>query len=155
MSGIYTVTFAGVVVSAQQDFFEVVAHASKQCVLLGFGISQSSEVGDAAEEGLSVLVKSGSTTAGSGGSVATPNPLDGSGPASGFTASANNTTKASLGTILTHYAHNWNIRAPLDVILPEQMQLIFGAGRRVTIELATTPADAVTVSGYAVIQEIG
>ena len=52
MSGIYTVTFAGVAVTAQQDLMALVAHSSKQCVLLGFGISQSTEVGDTAEEGL-------------------------------------------------------------------------------------------------------
>jgi len=155
MSGIYTVPFSSVAVTAQQDFFEITAHATKQCVLLGFGVSQSSDVGDAAEEGLSLIVKSGQTTSGSGGTTPTPTPNDGAGAAAGFTAEVNNTTKASAGTILTHYSYNWNVRVGMDVILPEQMQLIFGAGRRLTIELATTPADSLTVSGYAVIQEIG
>jgi hypothetical protein len=155
MSGVYTVQFNGVAVTAQQDIFELVAHATKQCVLIGFGISQSTDVGDAAEEGLSILVKSGSTVSGSGGSSPTPTNNDGSGAASGFTAEANNTTKANTGTIVTHYAHNWNIRMPLDVLLPEPMQIVFGAGRRLTIELATTPADSITMSGYAVVQEIG
>jgi hypothetical protein len=155
MSGVYTVTFTGVAVTAQQDFFEIVAHSSKQCVLLAFGVSQSTEVGDTAEEGLSVLVKSGSTVSGSGGSSATPANNDGSGGASGFTAEVNNTTKANTGTIVTHYPYNWNIRMPLDILLPEPMQIVFGASRRLTIELATTPADSITVSGYAVIQEIG
>jgi hypothetical protein len=44
---------------------------------------------------------------------------------------------------------------PLDIILPEPMQIILVAARRLTIELATTPADSLTVSGYAVLQEIG
>lgn len=155
MSGIYTVNFSGVAVTAQQDFFEIVAHASKQCVLLGFGLSQSTEVGDTAEEGLSVLVRTGQTTSGSGGGSFTPLPTDFTGGASGFTSEINNTTKAQDGTIITHYPYNWNIRVPLDVIYPEQFQLIFGAGRRLTVTLATTPADSITVSGYAVIQEIG
>lgn len=155
MSGIYTVQFTGVAVTAQQDFFEIVAHSSKQCVLLGWGLSQSTEVGDTAEEGLSIIVKSGQTTSGSGGSAPTPVVTDFSGGASGFTCEVNNTTKASAGTIVSHYPYNWNIRVPLDVIYPEQFQLIFGAGRRLTIELGTTPADSITLSGYAVIQEIG
>lgn len=155
MSGIYTVTFTGVAVTAQQDLFEIVAHSSKQCVLLGFGFSQSTEVGDTAEEGLSVIVKSGQTTSGSGGSAPTPVATDGAGSAAGFTAEANNTTKASAGTIVTHYALNWNVRAPFDYVLPEQHQIIFGAGRRLTLELATTPADSITMSGYAVVQEVG
>ncbi len=155
MSGIYTVTFAGVAVTAQQDLMALVAHASKQCVLLGFGISQSTEVADAAEEGLSILVKSGATSAGSGGGAFTPVPTDGVGAASGFTSRINDTTVANTGTIVNHYAYNWNVRVGMDIILPESMQLIFGAGRRLVIGLATTPADSITMSGYAVDQEIG
>lgn len=155
MSGIYTVTFAGVAVTAQQDLIALVAHASKQCVLLAFGVSQSSDVGDAAEEGLSLLVKSGATTVGSGGSAYTPVANDGSGAAAGFTARINDTTIASAGTIVTHYAHNWNVRVGENILLTEPMQLIFGAGRRLVIGLATTPSDSLTMSGYAVIQEIG
>ncbi len=44
MSGIYTVQFTGVAVTAQQDFFELNAHATKQCVLLGFNLSQSKQL---------------------------------------------------------------------------------------------------------------
>ena len=155
MSGIYTVTFAGVAVTAQQDLMALVAHSSKQCVLLGFGISQSTEVGDTAEEGLSILVKSGATSAGSGGGAFTPVVTDGSGAASGFTSRINDTTVANTGTIVNHYAYNWNVRVGMDIILPESMQLIFGAGRRLVIGLATTPSDSITMSGYAVVQEIG
>lgn len=161
MSGIYTVQFNGVATIAgsptvTQDLFQITAHASKQCVLLAWGVSQSSDVGDAAEEGLSILVKSGQTSTGSGGSAPTPASTDPVNAATvGFTAQANNTTIASGGTILTHYAYNWNIRIPMDQVYTDQQQIIFGAGRRLTIELATAPADSVTLSGYAVIQEIG
>lgn len=156
MSGVYTIQFNGVAVTAQQDLFEIVAASGKPFVLLAWGISQSTEVGDAAEESLSILVKSGQTTSGSGGSSATPVPTDSANTvAFGGTAEVNNTTPASAGTIVTHYAHNWNIRVPLDQILTEQQQLLMVASRRMTISLATTPADSITMSGYAVIQEIG
>ena len=155
MSGIYTVTFSGVAVTAQQDFFEVVAAADSPLVIIAYGISQSSDVGDAAEEGLSVILKSGSTTSGSGGSAFTPVPTDGSSAAASFVAEINNTTKATTGTIVAHYTYNWNVRMPLDIILPEPMQIILPASRRATLELATTPADSLTVSGYMVLQEIG
>lgn len=153
---IYTVQFNGVAVTAQQDFFEIVAHAARVAVLLGFGVSQSTEVGDTQEEGLSILVKSGQTTSGSGGSTPTPVANDPSNTiAAGFTCEANNTTKAGTGTIVTHYAFNWNVRAPLDIILPEEHQIVIPASRRFTIELATTPADSIMMSGYAVLKEIG
>ena len=155
MSGQYTVVFSGVAATAQQDLIEVTAASDSPLVLIAFGISQSSEVGDAAEEGLSILVKSGATTSGSGGSSYTPVSTDASQAAASFVAEINNTTKANTGTIVTHYAYNWNIRSSLDIILPEPMQIILTASRRLTIELATTPADSITISGYAVFQEIG
>ncbi len=155
MSGVYTVQFNGVGATAQQDFFELVAASTKPLVILGFTISQSSDVGDAAEEGLSVLFKSGQTTSGTGGSAATPVATDSSGSAASFTAEVNNTTKASTGTIVTHAAWNWNVRVPLEVIFTPEQQLIMAAGRRCTMELATTPADSLTVSGTIWVQEIG
>lgn len=156
MSGVYTIPFSGVAMTVQQDLIEVTAHSTKQCVLLGWGMSQTTELGDAQEEQLLLLVKSGQTTSGSGGSSVTPAPLDPVGAvAAGFVAEANNTTKASAGTITTHYPYGWNVRMEKEVILPESMQVIFGAGRRLTIELASTPADSITANGYAVVQEIG
>ena len=53
MSGVYTVQFNGVAVTAQMDLFELVANSAKPIVILGFSLSQSTEVGDSAEEALS------------------------------------------------------------------------------------------------------
>ena len=155
MSGVYTVQFTAVAVTAAQDLFEIVAASGKPVVLLGFGLSQSTELGDTAEEQLSIVVKSGQTTSGSGGSSVTPVANDSSQAAASFTAEANNTTKASAGTIVTHYPYNWNVRMPLDILYPEPMQLLMAASRRMTIELVGAPTDSITISGYAVVQEIG
>lgn len=155
MSGIYTVTFDRVGVTVAQDLIALVAHATKQCVLLGFGISQTSDFGDAQEEILPLVIQSGATVVGSGGTAPTPTNNDGSAGASGFTARVNDTTRAGTGTIVTHYQIGWNIRVPYDWVPTEPMQLIFGAGRRLVIALLTNPSDALTVSGYAVVQEIG
>lgn len=155
MSGVYTVQFNGVAATAQQDLFELVAASGKPIVILGFSLSQSTEVGDTAEEALSILLKSGQSTSGSGGSTPTPVANDSTMAAAGFTAEANNTTKASTGTIVTHGAWNWNIRVPLDVLFTQEQQLVMAASRRCTLELATTPADSVTMSGTIWIQEIG
>lgn len=151
----YTVQFNGVAVTAQQDLFEIVAPADAVVELLEFHISQSTEVGDTAEEGLSILLKSGSTTSGSGGSAPTPVPLSLGDAAFGGTTEVNNTTKATAGTIVTHAAWNWNIRVPLDVIFTPETCKILSPSARMTIELATTPADSITMSGYAIFREIG
>jgi hypothetical protein len=155
MSGVYTVQFNGVAMTAQQDLFELVAASAKPLVILGFSISQATEVGDAAEEGLSILLKSGQTTSGSGGSTPTPVPNDSTMAAAGFTAEANNTTKASAGTIVTHGAWAWNVRAPLEVLFTQEQQLLMVASRRCTLELATTPADSITANATIWLQEIG
>lgn len=155
MSGVYTVQFNGVAVTAQQDLFELVAASGKPIVILGFSLSQSTEVGDTAEEALSILLKSGQSTSGSGGSAPTPVANDSTMASAGFAAEANNTTKASTGTIVTHGAWNWNIRVPLDVLFTQEQQLVMAASRRCTLELATTPADSVTMSGTIWIQELG
>lgn len=155
MSGVYTVQFNGVAVTAQQDLFELVASATQPIVILGFSLSQSTEVGDAQEEGLSILFKSGQTTSGSGGSTPSKVANDSTMAAAGFTAEANNTTIASTGTIVTHGAWNWNIRMPFDVLFTQEQQLLMAASRRCTLELATTPADSITMSGTIWVQEIG
>lgn len=155
MSGIYTVQFVDVAVTAQQDFFEITASSTQPLIILGWGISQNSDFGDAQEEGLNILVKSGQTTSGSGGSTPSKIATDGTSPAAGFAIEANNTTKASAGTIVTHYPYNWNVRMPIDIWYPEAMQVVLAASRRATLELAKTPADSITVSGYLVVQEVG
>lgn len=155
MSGVYTVQFNGVAATAQQDLFEIVGHASKPYVILGYSLSQTTEVGDAAEEQLLILLKSGQTTSGSGGSAPTPVANDSSGGSAGFTAEVNNTTKASAGTIVTHEARAWNVRGPFDVLYTQEQQLVMAAGRRATLELASTPADSITINGTMWIQEIG
>lgn len=156
MSGSYRVQFNGVAVTAQQDLFEITGHATRPFVVLGFGLSQTTEFGDAQEEDLLILLKSGQTTSGSGGSSPTPSSNEpGGGVAAGFTAEANNTTKASAGTIVTHPVFAWNVRQPMDMVFTQEQQLLMAATRRFTLELASTPADSITMNGYIDIQEIG
>lgn len=154
MGRIYTVSFADVAVTQQQDLFEIVAAAGRTAIIRGLELSQSSEVGDAQEEGLSILFKSGQTTSGASGSAPTPVPVDVNDNAAGFSAEANNTTKASAGTIVTHRAAHWNVRAPYLWMMPPEMCIRVTGGRRFTVELATTPADSITLSGTLYVEEM-
>lgn len=155
MSRIYTVQFTGVAVTAQQDLFEIVAAAGKNCRLRALYLSQSTEVKDAEEEGLSITIKSGSTTSGSGGSAPTPVPMNVTDAAAGFSAEVNNTTKATAGTIVTHHSDNWNVRIPYQLILPPELCVELTGSRRGTVELGTTPADSITMSGTLYVEEFG
>lgn len=150
---VYRVPFAAVAITVQQDFFEVLAGANKLTELLEFHLSQVTKVGDANEAELALLLKTGQTVTGSGGSTVTPIPAQLGDAAFAGTCKANNTTKAGTGTIVTHEAWNWNIRMPFSRIFTPETIIAIGANR-LTLELATTPP-AITVSGVMVLREQG
>lgn len=149
---LYTVVFSGVAVTAQQDLFEINCN-NKSLQITRISLAQETEIGDAMEEMLHLNLKTGMTTSGSGGSAPTPQPVDISDAAAAFTAEVNNTTKSSTGTISTKLVDAWNIRAPyLWLPTPEEKFVISGT-TRLALELATTPADSITMNGTMVIEE--
>lgn len=156
MGRFYTVQFTGVAVTAQQDLFEITATSTRPLFIHALSLSQSTEVGDAQEEGLSILLRRGvGSTSGSGGTAPTPAPLETNQGASGFTAEVNNTTKMSVGTITTLAPMNWNVRMPFDWIPTPEIRPLVGVSERFTVELATTPADSITMSGCLWVEEVG
>lgn len=153
---LYAVTFAAVAVTAQQDLFEITGPADAVTIVHQVILSQSSEVGDAQEEGLNLLIRRGQTTSGTGGTQAvTPPPLETGSSAYGGVVDVNNTTKASGGTIVTMHSEAWNVRGPWVYLPTPEMRPILGPSIRMTVELATTPADSITMSGTLVLEEIG
>lgn len=155
MGRIYTGSFDGVSVSAAQDLFELVAPSDAIVVIHSLEVSQSSDAGDAEEEILRISLKSGQTTSGSGGTTPTAIPLNFGDAAFGGSLEANNTTKASTGTIVTHYAWGWNVRVDFTKIWTPETRPILSPSRRCTIELVAAPADAITASGTITFEEIG
>ena len=155
MGRMYSVQFNGVAVTVQQDFFEVVAPADSLVVLHVIYIPQITEVADAEEEMLVLLIKSGQTTSGSGGSAPTAVPLALGDAAFGGTTEVNNTTKATAGTIVTHHAEAFNVRAGWQYIPTPEMRKVLSPSARMTLELATTPADSITMDGTLYFEEIG
>lgn len=155
MGRLYTAQFNGVAATAQQDLFEINCPADAIVVIHEIGVFQTTEVGDAQEEGLSLLLKSGATTSGSGGTTPTAVPRELGDAAFGGTVEVNNTTKATGGTIVTHMAWAWNVRMPFQHVFTPETRPILSPSRRGTLELATTPADSITLSGYIVFEEVG
>lgn len=147
--------FNGVAITAQQDLFEITAPAAKAVQLLMVKLTQTTEVGDAQEENLSILFKKGQTTSGSGGTTPTVVNLRGE-TAGTAVVEANNTTKATVGTILTFDNDVWYERSPFLWVPPtEKLIPVIPAGVRMTVELATTPADSITANGVIYWEEIG
>ena len=156
MGRMYTVLFKAVAVTAQQDFIELTAPSDSILKIHEWELSQVTEVGDAAEEQLQVTVNRGiGSTSGSGGSAATPQPLDDGDAAAGFTAEVNNTTKMSVGTIEEIFPQCWNVRMPFTRIYTPETRPVVGPSELWTLELETTPADSITISGYVTVEEIG
>jgi hypothetical protein len=131
--------------TAQIDIFELVCGSSSALVLMGFEIGQTTEVGDAQEEILSVVLKrvTGAPTSGSGGGTSTPQPTNSGGAAFGGTLETGNTTKLTGGTSVDVARFAWNVRMPLLWRpIPEEW-IGLAVSTRLVLELATTPADSI------------
>ncbi len=161
MSRIYTVPFQGTVTAAggDADLFEIAPGDDKPCKLRGFTLGQTSEVGDAAEEGLriSVVRLSGTITSGSGGSSVTPVPIDSADASAGFSAEAGNTTVATQSggatTVVEELA--WNERmSPYEHWYPDaQFAPKVKQSETLVVRMQTTPADDYSFAGTAWIEE--
>ncbi len=157
MSRMYAITFENIAVTAAQDFFELSPADDKPVLVHAIYLSQSSDVGDAAEEMLRVTIKRGHTTSGSGGSSFTPVPLESSAnAAAGTTAEINNTTQASAGTAALLHAEAFNIRSGWQYIpTPEARPGASQANTTLVVRLEAAPADSLSMSGTLIFEELG
>lgn len=158
---IYTVPFTATVANSggNADLWELTPADDKPIRLRGFRLGQTSEVADAAEEGLSIsIIHLGATvTSGSDGSSVTPVAVDVSvNVAAGFAAEVNNATVATTsGTATTIEELAWNIRmSPLEVWYPDRdFCPTARQASALVIRLNTTVADDVTFCGTAWVEE--
>lgn len=150
-----TAQFNGVAITAQQDLFQLVPPSTKYVKIYMVKLTQTTEVGDAQEENLSILFKRGQTTTGSGGSTPAIVPLSGQDAVGTTVVLANNTTKATAGTIVTFDSDVWYERSPYLWLPVPEARPIISASVRMTIELATTPADSITANGFILFEELG
>lgn len=155
---IFTIPFVAVVVTAVQDLWEITTGSSRPLLVHSIEIEQETEVGDAAEEGLRIVVRRGTagTTSGSGGTAVTPRPKWSTDVAAAFVAEVNNTTVMSAGTITDLRGWAWNVRVPFFKCFTPETQLgVIGTGERLTVALPVAPADAITMNGTLTVEEIG
>lgn len=158
MGRLYQVPIPFTAQTAQIDFFELTAASGKPCLIHEIYIANSTEIGDAQEEQLTLKLKraSGSVTSGSGGTTPTPVPANPADAAAGMTAEVNNTTKLAVGTgtITDERLFSWNVRTAFEKIFtPETRPYIVGGEKKV-LELTTTPADSITMGGYVLVEEL-
>lgn len=143
----YTVSYQGTITNAggDTDLLEIGPADDKPVRLKGMVLSQTSEVGDAAEEGLriSVILLPATFTSGSGGSAVTPAPVDSADAAAGAACECNNTTVATTsGTAVTRLELGWNERnSPFDFWWPEGYEPKVKQGEGLVVRQQTTAAD--------------
>src|SRR5918999_1224307 len=131
--------------TAQIDIFELAAAAGKPFELRGFELSQTSEVGDAQEEQLTLVLKyvTGTPTSGSGGGTSTFRPVLPNDVAAGATIETGNTTKLSLGTSVEFRRFPWNVRQERTFTFTPEFWQVCAADEHLVLELVATPADAI------------
>ena len=154
MGRVYAIPFAAVAITAAQDLVEISPADDKPIELIGWHLGQTSDAGDAQDEQLQLTVIRGHTSSGSGGTSATPAPLNPGDAAASFAAEINNTTIASSGTTVTLFASAWNVRAGSDVWLPEDVRPRASQGNTTLVVRMSAPADSITANGVFWVREL-
>jgi hypothetical protein len=108
---------------------------------------QTSDVGDAQDEVITLQLVRGNTSAGSGGATFTPLPKNPKDAAASFTARVGDTTAASAGTATIPYQTGVNVRAPFEMVFPEDMMVGTDQGTGfLVLRLGAAPADSLTLA---------
>ena len=158
---VYSATFSAVAVSAAQDLFEIVAPSTARVLIREIVAAQYSDAGDSEDEMLSMLLIRGNTTSGTGGASVTPGQFDPYGRAAASTVERNNTTVASAGSPVTLYADAFNVRAGFywrasnygQGQYASQFGILLQPSQRFVARI-TVPADALTMNGTLVFEEV-
>lgn len=157
MGRMYSIPFSAVSISAAQDLFEILAASAKPFYLHEVVFAQSSDYGDAQAEGLSILIKkaTGSYTSGSGGTTPTAVKHATNDASAGPTPEVNNTSQASAGSgaLTTIRADAFNVQAGYQYLPTPEQRILFLPTEACVVSI-TVPADAITGSGTAVIEEL-
>lgn len=152
----YWVDLPPTAVTVAADLFELTPADDKPIAVLSVNIHQTSDVGDAQDEIISLVWVRGHTTSGSGGSTPTPRPCNPSDTAAGFTAEAGNTTAASAGTGVNLNRHGFNVRSGIErPLTPEEIPGASQANTTLVLRMAAAPADSLTIGGSILVEEMG
>lgn len=147
MARCYTVNLSPTAIAvATTDLAELSAADDVPIKIRAIRVWQTSDVGDAQDEVITIQLVRGNTTSGAGGTAATPVPKNPKDAAATFVAEVGNTTAASVGTTTIPYSTGWNVRAPLEVIFPEDMMPGTDQGSGfLCLRMAAAPADSITI----------
>lgn len=151
----YSVTFEQIAVSAAQDLVQIKGAAGKSCRILRVYTNASDTTAPTNQQlALRCRFLPATVTDGSGGSTATPRPMDPGDAAASFTALINNTVKATTsGTAAVLEDNAANIFSGYDYPFPRPP--VIGPSESFVFELLSTVSGTVHLSGGVVVEEIG
>lgn len=158
MPRMYTVAFRAVAVTAVQDFFELTPASNKPIRIVRLKLGQYSDVGDAQDELLSYSIFRipATATSGSGGTAPTPQIINATDAAAGFSAEVNNTVVATTnGTLVELMPDTFNVRSGLDCPLEPEDRFQAVSGTLLVVRLNVAPADSLTMNGMVFVEEEG
>jgi len=153
---VYTVPFSATVLTTNPiDLFCVTASTESRVVIREIRLGQYSEFGDAQAELLSLEMMTGSTTPSSGTAITPRNVAGHSGAPTAVSAVVGpSTTLASTTSAALDWADTWNVAAGLLYAPVPAERKIVAAGDTWVLRMSA-PADALTLNGTLLIQEIG
>lgn len=150
MGRIYSVSFSEVAVTAQQDLFQIEA-VTVPAIIHAVYLSQTSDVGDAASESLSILIRRVTDAL---TNVTAEAQLDTGDAAANADLNVNDTTELVTGAQTVH-SEAWNIAMPFVYLPPPELRIVVPVDDVLVVNLNTTPADSITMSGTMYFEEIG
>lgn len=158
MSRIYTVEFENVSITnanGDYDLFELTPADDIPVRVLACALDVLSEIGDAQEEHLRLRWIRGHTTSGSGGSAATPRPINPGDAAASFTAEVTNSTIASVGTTVNLHSDGFNVRSGYQFNYDEKTAPQATQGNTtLVLRLMAAVTDDLTMSGTIWVEEL-
>ncbi len=153
----YYAPIAIATVTTQLDIFELLAASGKPLEIHEIVLEQTSEIGDAQEEQLELVLKriTGAPTSGSGGGTSAPIACVPNDTAVGATVETGNTTKLTGGTSTELSRRSWNVRSSFYFTPVPEGRIVIDAATRAVLELATTPADSISkIVGHILFEEL-
>ena len=150
MGRMYSLEFTDVAVVAQQDLFQIEALVVP-CVVHAVYLSQNSDVGDAAAESLSILIRRFTDAVTDDKAAAQ---LDLGDATQNADLAINETTELVTGTEIIH-SECWNIAQTFIYLPPPELRPIIQIGNGIAVNLNTTPGDSLTMSGTIYFEELG
>lgn len=150
MGRMYSASFTEVAVTAQQDLFQIEALVVP-AIIHAVYLSQSSDFGAQNQEGLSILIRR-VTDAVTDDIVEAQ--LDLGDTAANADIAVNETTELVTGAVTVH-SEAWNIVQSYIYLPPPELRIVIQIGDVVTVNLNTTPADELTMSGTLYFEEMG